>query len=219
MKKGDHLVSPRTGYDHHGLYIGNEEVIHYSGFSEFYDKGSIEITSLENFKQGNGCKLTKHLVSIYSSEERVERAFSKLGEDSYNIVFNNCEHFVNWCFNGFKSSSQVNSVVNTATFATNEYMKRKGTETVISAIAQNVTKNASIKTAEHALVSVVAKSTVSTVTSTAAGFTAASAVTGATATGVVSAFAAGSIATVAAPVAVAVGVGYGVKKAFDWLFD
>lgn len=219
MKKGDHLVSPRTGYGHHGLYIGNGEVIHYSGFSEPLDKGFIGITSLDDFKQGNGCKIESHLVFVYGTEERVDRAFSKLGEYSYNIAFNNCEHFVNWCFNDFKSSSQVNSVVNAVALATNEYMKRKGTETVILAIAQNTTRSVTTKIAEHALTSAVAKSTVSTATSAVAGVTAASVATGATATGVVSALAAGSIASVVAPVAVAVGVGYGVKKAIDWLFD
>ncbi|WP_439839782.1 lecithin retinol acyltransferase family protein [Aeromonas caviae] len=26
---GDHLVSPRAGYQHHGLYLGDHQVIHY----------------------------------------------------------------------------------------------------------------------------------------------------------------------------------------------
>ncbi len=218
MKKGDHLVSPRIGYDHHGLYIGGGEVIHYSGFSEAFDKGSIEITSLEEFEQGNGSKVKNHIVSVYDADKRVERAFSKLGEDSYSLIFNNCEHFVNWCFNGFKTSSQVNNVTATAVLA-NEYLKRKGAQTAASVLTQQVTRATATKTAQTALASAVVKSTVSTAASSAAGFTAASAVTGTTAAGVVSALAAGSVVSVAAPVAVAVGVGYGVKKVFDWLFD
>ena len=31
MKPGDHLVVSRWGYDHHGLYAGNNQVIHYTG--------------------------------------------------------------------------------------------------------------------------------------------------------------------------------------------
>ena len=54
MKRGDHLVSPRNGYFHHGLYIGNGEVIHYPGFSEAFDKGAIEITAIDEFTQGYG---------------------------------------------------------------------------------------------------------------------------------------------------------------------
>ena len=29
MQAGDHLVTFRMGYTHHGLYLGNKEVIHY----------------------------------------------------------------------------------------------------------------------------------------------------------------------------------------------
>ena len=33
MQTGDHLISPRPGFTHHGLYVGNNEVIHYAGYS------------------------------------------------------------------------------------------------------------------------------------------------------------------------------------------
>lgn len=219
MNKGDHLVSSRVGYSHHGLYIGNNKVIHYSGLSEVLDKGSIEITSLSDFSQGNNVSVKTHLAPVYDAEERVQRAYEKLGEDSYNLVFNNCEHFVNWCFNGVKTSSQVNKVASTTTILANEYLKRKGSEAAATLVAQQVARTTTTKTTEAAIVSAVAKSAVSTSASTAAGVTAASAVTGTTAAGVASAVAAGSIASAAAPVAVAVGVGYGVKKVFDWLLD
>ncbi|HAT1529530.1 lecithin retinol acyltransferase family protein [Aeromonas hydrophila] len=26
---GDHLISPRIGYEHHGIYVGDDWVIHY----------------------------------------------------------------------------------------------------------------------------------------------------------------------------------------------
>ncbi|MCX4114695.1 lecithin retinol acyltransferase family protein [Aeromonas hydrophila] len=32
-QSGDHLVSACTGYQHHGLYLGNHQVINYLGFS------------------------------------------------------------------------------------------------------------------------------------------------------------------------------------------
>ena len=51
-------------------------------------------------------------ITIYSPEETVERAESQLGkgeegEDKYNIIFNNCEHFAVWCKTGVRESSQV----------------------------------------------------------------------------------------------------------------
>ncbi|KAB7653422.1 lecithin retinol acyltransferase family protein [Plesiomonas shigelloides] len=222
MIKGDHLVSSRLGYQHHGLYIGNGKVIHYSGFSELFDKGSIQITTLDDFGQGHSVSVINHPISIYDANERVERAYSKLGEDSYNLIFNNCEHFVNWCFNGFKTSSQVNNVASAfhaAVVAANECAKIKGTETASSIVAQQVTRSTAHKIAETAITSAVTKSAVSTTASTAAGVTAASALTGTTAAGVASAVAAGSVASIAAPIAVAVGVGYGVKKVIDWFWD
>ena len=48
---------------------------------------------------------------LYSGEETVNRARSKLGEGGYNLVLNNCEHFAVWCKTGVKDSSQVNNIL------------------------------------------------------------------------------------------------------------
>lgn len=45
---------------------------------------------------------------LFSPEETVERAKSRLGEDKYSLVFNNCEHFAIWCKTGVHESHQVN---------------------------------------------------------------------------------------------------------------
>ena len=47
----------------------------------------------------------------YSAEETVARARSKIGETNYNIMTNNCEHFVEFCKTGVKHSGQVANVV------------------------------------------------------------------------------------------------------------
>lgn len=49
---------------------------------------------------------------IYSPEETVKRAESRLGEDKYNLVLNNCEHFAIWCKTGVSESYQVRRVLN-----------------------------------------------------------------------------------------------------------
>lgn len=49
---------------------------------------------------------------IYSAQETAERAKSRLGEDKYNLAFNNCEHFAIWCKTGIKESSQVDEFLN-----------------------------------------------------------------------------------------------------------
>jgi hypothetical protein len=48
---------------------------------------------------------------LYSGKETVERARSRLGEDKYNLVFNNCEHFAVWCKTGVSESSQISAVL------------------------------------------------------------------------------------------------------------
>jgi len=40
-------------------------------------------------------------------DEVVERAMSRIGEEEYDLVFNNCEHFARWCKTGDRKSEQV----------------------------------------------------------------------------------------------------------------
>ena len=48
---------------------------------------------------------------LYSGEETVKRARSKIGTGGYNLALNNCEHFAVWCKTGVKDSSQVNNIL------------------------------------------------------------------------------------------------------------
>ena len=48
---------------------------------------------------------------LYSPEETVARARSRLGETSYNLFTNNCEHFAIWCKTGVSESMQVNNML------------------------------------------------------------------------------------------------------------
>lgn len=53
---------------------------------------------------------------LYSGDETVRRARSKIGEGGYNLALNNCEHFAVWCRTGIKDSSQVNHVLDFITY-------------------------------------------------------------------------------------------------------
>ncbi|MBT2684226.1 lecithin retinol acyltransferase family protein [Bacillus sp. ISL-37] len=93
--RGDHLYVNRwlgLDYSHHGLYLGRGNVIHYSQFE-------VRIDSLEDFAQGGKIHVMDSDL-IYTIETVIRRAKSKLGEEEYDLLFNNCEHFVNWCRNG-----------------------------------------------------------------------------------------------------------------------
>lgn len=48
---------------------------------------------------------------LYTPAETVARARSRIGETSYNLLTNNCEHFAIWCKTGVSESMQVNSML------------------------------------------------------------------------------------------------------------
>lgn len=77
-----HKIQPRTNF--------NMSDVNYESY--------LEIKKDKNFK-------------IYSPEETVQRALSKIGEDKYHLVFNNCEHFAIWCKTGVSESYQVKRVL------------------------------------------------------------------------------------------------------------
>lgn len=108
MKKGDHLVTPRLGYSHHGLYLGDNLVIHYTGLADgLTNKDQIKITPLEIFSQGHPIKIRQHTDCIYTAEQIIDRALSRMGENNYHVIFNNCEHFVMWSIMGKAKSHQL----------------------------------------------------------------------------------------------------------------
>ena len=53
---------------------------------------------------------------LYSGDETVARARSKLGQGGYNLALNNCEHFAVWCKTGIRESSQVNHILDIITY-------------------------------------------------------------------------------------------------------
>lgn len=52
-----------------------------------------------------------NLIHLYSPEETIARARSRIGEKEYNLITNNCEHFAIWCKTGVEESDQVRRVV------------------------------------------------------------------------------------------------------------
>ena len=90
----------------HTHILPGDKVVHYGG-----NKNTciIKADSLENFSLGNQIEIANHAHSLNKSEV-VRRAKSRLGEDQYNLAFNNCEHFATWCKTGHSKSSQVEVV-------------------------------------------------------------------------------------------------------------
>ena len=48
---------------------------------------------------------------LFTPEETVERAYSRLGEREYDLISNNCEHFAIWCKTNISESWQVKALL------------------------------------------------------------------------------------------------------------
>jgi len=108
---GAHLVTQRAGYSHHGIYVGNGKVVHYSGLCMSLHRGPVEEVTLERFAAGHQVLVALDQQARYTGVEAVQRARSRLGEDHYRLLTNNCEHFCTWCVCGKARSEQVRACV------------------------------------------------------------------------------------------------------------
>jgi HRAS-like suppressor 3 len=106
LTPGTQLVARRRGYVHFGIYVGGGRVIHYAGRLQ-YPQGLVEEISLSDFAAGRPVYVGGTRTRVASMEDVVRRARSRLGERSYDLLLNNCEHFCSWCQTGEARSAQV----------------------------------------------------------------------------------------------------------------
>ena len=112
MARGDRIYVYREfinldgAYKHYGIDCGNGNVIHYRKPSE-----TIERTTISTFSRGNQIHLKQEHPAqfCFLPDIVVHRAESRLGERKYNLLFNNCEHFVSWCKTGISESKQISN--------------------------------------------------------------------------------------------------------------
>lgn len=107
---GSHLVSPRGIYEHHGIYAGHGKVIHYGGLADEVSSAPIEEVSIGNFSKGSDVFVKIHDQPAFSPSEVLMRARSRLGENTYSVFLNNCEHFCNWCIEDKHKSHQIDDL-------------------------------------------------------------------------------------------------------------
>jgi hypothetical protein len=128
---GDHLISRRPGFMHHGIYLGSERVIHYGGNSVPGVRAKVEEIPLARFAGTNGYAVVPYKKRWFGREESVRRARTRLGEDLYCAVSNNCQHFVEWCIMGIHKSGQVSARTGVAAGA----VVATGTGAAVGAVA------------------------------------------------------------------------------------
>jgi Lecithin retinol acyltransferase len=103
---GSHLLTPRLGFAHHGIYVGGGRVVHYGALAHGLHRGPVEEVSLARFTHGHTLWVRPG-VARFGCEEVIRRARSRIGESSYRLLSNNCEHFCEWCLRGEHRSEQV----------------------------------------------------------------------------------------------------------------
>ncbi|MCU5424664.1 MULTISPECIES: lecithin retinol acyltransferase family protein [Bacillus cereus group] len=96
--------------EHYGIYDGDGWVYHFTGDS--ISNARIEFTTLKEFEKGGTAYIENVYNAKYDAEEIISRASSQVGSDfgGYNLLKNNCEHFVYWCVTGVKQSRQTLNV-------------------------------------------------------------------------------------------------------------
>jgi hypothetical protein len=108
---GAHIVTPRRGYTHHGIYVGLGMVVQYGGLCRGLRRGPVEEVALSKFAQGRPIYLRREQSPWFDRYEVVRRARLRLGENCYNVLTNNCEHFCEWCVHGEHRSYQVDDLL------------------------------------------------------------------------------------------------------------
>ena len=111
---GAHLITPRRGYTHHGIYVGHGSVLHYAGLARNLRPGPVEEVSLERFANGRPIFVECRSASALNGQDIVSRARSTLGENRYRPLTNNCEHFSEWSRFGTSRSPQVERLLSSA---------------------------------------------------------------------------------------------------------
>ena len=145
---GDIICVHRIGYEHFGVYAGDNKVIHYDIDPSDHYKICVHQAPMEEFLNGSLvysiCEFPKVYgrpteeipfsefrkkfahpekaqtlwdvlkisnYHLYTPEETVTRARERIGESSYNLWTNNCEHFAIWCKTGISESHQIEDVM------------------------------------------------------------------------------------------------------------
>jgi hypothetical protein len=104
---GSQLVTPRRGYLHHGIYVGGFKVVHYSGLAHGLRRGPVEEVPIARFARGQRVWVRHNRSSDFEVREIIRRAQSRVGENCYRLLTNNCEHFCEWCLRDKARSLQV----------------------------------------------------------------------------------------------------------------
>lgn len=114
INPGNILRVSRGWYWHYGVYVGQDEVVHFtSDDGDTSSNNEIMKTSTSRFIRDSenieilGFPDEVRGQPIYTREETCKRALSQVGRSDYSLFNNNCQHFALWCKTGVAFSGQT----------------------------------------------------------------------------------------------------------------
>ncbi|XP_076361140.1 lethal (1) G0469 NlpC/P60 domain-containing protein isoform X2 [Tachypleus tridentatus] len=141
LRSGDMIEFQREGYNHWALYAGKEIVFHRASPSKNDLCGLFSQTQNRDTKSHEFGKVMKERLQVvwgdskarinnskdseylpFNQRKIIQRAVKEMnecsiGQSDFNIVSNNCEHFVTYCRYGTGFSEQVQDVATTVVVA------------------------------------------------------------------------------------------------------
>uniref|UniRef100_A0A7E4VIY7 LRAT domain-containing protein n=1 Tax=Panagrellus redivivus TaxID=6233 RepID=A0A7E4VIY7_PANRE len=111
LQRGDHIKRCLSGFriaDHHGIYLGENKVAHFNsppgvtGKKIIKSEGSVRIDFYRVFAEKQPVFRVEH-GKLKKSKNEVAELAEKLAEEEtgkgkYHLFFNNCAHFVYYCY-------------------------------------------------------------------------------------------------------------------------
>ena len=85
--------------------------MHYGALMYDVIRKPVEEVSLAAFADGRPVFVVEHCEAAFDAAEIIRRARSRLGENRYRLLSNNCEHFVEWCHHDENRSFQVETAL------------------------------------------------------------------------------------------------------------
>lgn len=139
MKLADHLITQYGNQTYHGLYAGEQNVIHVNSQKQ------LVIAHLSAFSHGKDCYIRTYPFRPYTRGCSLQRAFIMLQTDSA-IPFDTDEQFVAWCIKGAQMPHNNATTTHSDTNAFNwqsdviEPVSRVLVQTLVSQLVEKLTQ-------------------------------------------------------------------------------
>lgn len=132
IKPGSIIYAYKPAYRHYGIYISENEVIHFN--KEGFHKSCVVSTSLSEFAKGLPIEECYQTKCLYSPLEIAKRAISKVGCQCKGdqLINNDCEYFINWCANDNIYHRQT--LINNPRSSTSDKLSNKALKVVCHSI-------------------------------------------------------------------------------------